>query len=83
MESTRTNDARVTLTGPVPARRQKPGDNRRDVQQDRPMDHTDRDESRVVTLSQFPTESMREMAEERSREISTAYAVIKEARGFV
>jgi DnaJ like chaperone protein len=27
-------------------------------------------------------ESMREMAEERSREISTAYAVIKEARGF-
>jgi DnaJ like chaperone protein len=28
-------------------------------------------------------ESMREMAEERSREISTAYAVIKEARGFV
>jgi len=26
---------------------------------------------------------MREMAEERSREISTAYAVIKEARGFV
>ena len=28
-------------------------------------------------------ESMREMAEERSREISTAYALIKEARGFV
>jgi DnaJ like chaperone protein len=28
-------------------------------------------------------ESMREMAEKRSREISTAYAVIKEARGFV
>ena len=28
-------------------------------------------------------ESMREMAEERSREISTAYAVIKEARKFV
>jgi DnaJ like chaperone protein len=28
-------------------------------------------------------ESMREMAEERSREISTAYAVIKEARGFI
>jgi DnaJ like chaperone protein len=28
-------------------------------------------------------ESMRAMAEERSREISTAYAVIKEARGFV
>lgn len=28
-------------------------------------------------------ESMREMAEERSREISTAYAVIKQARGFV
>jgi DnaJ like chaperone protein len=28
-------------------------------------------------------ESMREMAEERSREISTAYTVIKEARGFV
>ncbi len=28
-------------------------------------------------------ESMREMAEQRSREISTAYAVIKEARGFV
>jgi DnaJ like chaperone protein len=28
-------------------------------------------------------ESMREMAEERSREISTAYAVLKEARGFV
>lgn len=28
-------------------------------------------------------ESMREMAEERSREISTAYAVIKEERGFV
>jgi DnaJ like chaperone protein len=28
-------------------------------------------------------ESMREMAEERTREISTAYAVIKEARGFV
>jgi DnaJ like chaperone protein len=28
-------------------------------------------------------ESMREMAEERSREISTAYAVIKETRGFV
>jgi DnaJ like chaperone protein len=27
-------------------------------------------------------ESMREMAEERTREISTAYAVIKEARGF-
>ncbi|MDY6945432.1 MAG: co-chaperone DjlA [Pseudomonadota bacterium] len=28
-------------------------------------------------------ESMREMAEQRSREISTAYAVVKEARGFV
>ena len=28
-------------------------------------------------------ESMRAMAEERSREISTAYAVLKEARGFV
>jgi DnaJ like chaperone protein len=28
-------------------------------------------------------ESMREMAEKRSREISTAYALIKEARGFV
>jgi DnaJ like chaperone protein len=28
-------------------------------------------------------ESMREMAEERSREISTAYALIKEARGFI
>jgi DnaJ like chaperone protein len=28
-------------------------------------------------------ESMRDMAEERSREISTAYAVVKEARGFV
>jgi DnaJ like chaperone protein len=28
-------------------------------------------------------ESMREIAEERSREISTAYALIKEARGFV
>jgi DnaJ like chaperone protein len=28
-------------------------------------------------------ESMRQMAEERSREISTAYALIKEARGFV
>jgi len=27
-------------------------------------------------------ESMREMAEERTREISTAYAVLKEARGF-
>ena len=27
-------------------------------------------------------ESMREMAEERTREISIAYAVIKEARGF-
>jgi DnaJ like chaperone protein len=27
-------------------------------------------------------ESMREMAEERTREISTAYAAIKEARGF-
>jgi DnaJ like chaperone protein len=27
-------------------------------------------------------ESMREMAEERTREISTAYTVIKEARGF-
>lgn len=27
-------------------------------------------------------ESMREMAEERTREISTAYAIIKEARGF-
>jgi len=28
-------------------------------------------------------ESMRQLAEERTREISTAYAVIKEARGFV
>jgi DnaJ like chaperone protein len=28
-------------------------------------------------------ESMREMAEQRSREISTAYALIKESRGFV
>jgi DnaJ like chaperone protein len=27
-------------------------------------------------------ESMREMAEQRTREISTAYATIKEARGF-
>jgi len=27
-------------------------------------------------------ESMRQMAEERTREISTAYATIKEARGF-
>jgi DnaJ like chaperone protein len=27
-------------------------------------------------------ESMREMAEQKTREISTAYAVIKEARGF-
>jgi DnaJ like chaperone protein len=27
-------------------------------------------------------ESMREMAEQRTREISTAYALLKEARGF-